>query len=168
MLHAETPVTCKYNNTAYTGKDVSDLLDQLRRAALAAKNTSTGFGFGSFGGFGAKPAAPAATQPADEAKAKAEKLLQAVNSQMKVRVATRTERQIERLLMAANDRAKKYMVTRLVELGQSPYLLNYAWKPANETVRMTDAKVLEGRRFNDRSLCLYFCGIWTKSWRRAV
>lgn len=149
-------MTCKYNNAAYSGKDVSDLLDQLRRVALAAKNTSTGFGFGSFGGFGAKPAAPAApaapatTQPADEAKAKAETLLKAVNSQMKVRVTVRAERQIERLLAVGNDRTKKYMVTRLVELGQSPYLLNYAWKPANDTVRMTDAKVLEGRRFNDR------------------
>ena len=192
-------MACTFNNVAYTAKDVADLLEQLRKAALAAKNASSGFGsfggsggfgnsggfggfgnsggfggfgnsggfggsgsFGSsggFGSFGAKPTtpaapgapgAPAAPQPANEAKAKAERLLAAVTSQLKVGAAARSERQIERLLAATSDRAKKYMVTRLVELGRSPYLLSYAWQPASETTRMTDAKVLAGRRFNGR------------------
>ena len=73
-----------------------------------------------------------------------------MTSQLKVGVAARSERQIERLLAATSDRAKKFMVTRLVELGRSPYLLSYAWQPASETTRMTDAKVLAGGRFNGR------------------
>ena len=87
---------------------------------------------------------------------------------MKVSIAARTQRQIERLLAAANDRAKKYMMTRLVELGRSPYLLGYAWQPANESTRMADAKVGEGGSFNGRSSCRCSCGTWTRSWRRAV
>lgn len=77
LLHIETPVSCKYNNQVYSAKDMMELLEQLRKAALAAQNTNS---FGT-GFFGAKPANP---QPQDDNKAKAGKLLQAIASQMKV------------------------------------------------------------------------------------
>ena len=66
------------------------------------------------------------------------------DSQMIVGVVGRSDGKIENAMNVAGERAKGYVLKRMLDLGSSPYLNNYRWKKDDE-VKVSDSKVGKGR-----------------------
>ena len=84
-----------------------------------------------------------ATKPND-GQQEANPLLEAIDSQMMVGVVGRSDGKIENAMNVAGERAKGYVLKRMLDLGSSPYLNNYRWK-TDDGVKVSDSKVGKGR-----------------------
>lgn len=98
MLHLDNSYLCKYNNIEYTGKTLADLLDRVRPAVSQVASQKTqlfGFSNSTWPSFGASNAATPAGTGNNEAEAKrekAEKLLKAIDRQLRVGKAAASRR----------------------------------------------------------------------------
>ena len=120
LLHIDNTYTASFQGNAFSATSMPELLTRLRPAVEnAAKAASVGFGM--------------ATKPND-GQQEAKQLLEAIDSQMI----------IENAMNVAGERAKGYVLKRMLDLGSSPYLNNYRWKKDDE-VKVSDSKVGKGR-----------------------
>ncbi len=130
LLHIDNTYTASFQGNAFSATSMPELLTRLRPAVEnAAKAASVGFGM--------------ATKP-NNGQQEAKQLLEAIDSQMIVGVVGRSDGKIENAMNVAGERAKGYVLKRMLDLGSSPYLNNYRWKK-DDGVKVSDSKVGKGR-----------------------
>ena len=130
LLHNDNTYTASFQGNAFSATSMPELLTRLRPAVEnAAKAASVGFGM--------------ATKPND-GQQETKQLLEAIDSQMIVGVVGRSDGKIENAMNVAGERAKGYVLKRMLDLGSSPYLNNYRWK-TDDGVKVSDSKVGKGR-----------------------
>lgn len=126
MLHVDSACTASFQGNAFSAASLPELLTRLRPVVENAARAAT-IGFGT------------AAKPSD-GQQEARRLLEAIDSQMIVRVVGKCDEKIENAMNVAGERAKGYVLKRLLDLGSSPYLNNYRWK-TDDGAKVSDSKV---------------------------
>ena len=83
-------------------------------------------------------------RPAVENAGKAASVGFGMATKPNVGVVGRSDGKIENAMNVAGERAKGYVLKRMLDLGSSPYLNNYRWK-TDDGVKVSDSKVGKGR-----------------------